>query len=245
MADPFTRVYRGDTRDYAERWYHQDARTLAGQGYAPSAEEWSMALGQHVLTVRYIHEPDQASVVLSALDGAERGAGAPVVSMSVAERTPTTSGQGAVRGNSFRTGLIVLIVVFGAIALSQSRSPGSGGGGGGGTAPIVGATRAPATPASQFTISQQNAIDKAGSYLDFTAFSRKGLIQQLEFEGFSKADATFAVDHITVDWNDQAWKKAKEYLDFSSFSRKGLIEQLEYEGFTNAQATYGVNKVGL
>ncbi|XKG11107.1 Ltp family lipoprotein [Sutcliffiella horikoshii] len=36
----------------------------------------------------------------------------------------------------------------------------------------------------------------AQDYLDYTAFSRSGLIQQLEFEGFSNADATYAVDEV-------------------------------------------------
>ena len=79
------------------------------------------------------------------------------------------------------------------------------------------------------------------SYLDYSAFSRQGLIEQLEDEEFSPADATFAVDHVTVDWNEQAVKKAESYLDYSSFSKQGLIEQLEYEGFTQAQAQYGAD----
>jgi colicin import membrane protein len=95
------------------------------------------------------------------------------------------------------------------------------------------------------TVSQENAVAKAESYLEFTAFSKKGLIEQLEFEGFSNADAAFAVDNISVDWNEQAVKKAKSYLDFSSFSRQGLIDQLEFEGFTTEQATHGANQVGL
>ena len=70
------------------------------------------------------------------------------------------------------------------------------------------------------------------------------LIQQLEFEGFSNSVATFAVDSIVVDWNEQAAKKAESYLSFMSFSRKGLIDQLKYEGFTNEQAEYGVTAVG-
>ena len=76
------------------------------------------------------------------------------------------------------------------------------------------------------------------------AFSRKGLIEQLEFEGFSKAAATVAVDSIVVDWNEQAAKKAESYLDVMSFSRKGLISQLKFEGFTQKQAEYGVEAVG-
>ncbi|WP_431711545.1 Ltp family lipoprotein [Glutamicibacter uratoxydans] len=44
------------------------------------------------------------------------------------------------------------------------------------------------------TVSQQNALRTAENYLSFTAFSREGLIDQLEFEQFSNADATWAVD---------------------------------------------------
>ena len=78
-----------------------------------------------------------------------------------------------------------------------------------------------------------------------TAFSRKGLIEQLAFEGFSNADATFGADSISANWNEQAAKKAKSYLDVTSFSRSGLIEQLEFEGFTPAQAEHGVSTTGL
>ncbi len=94
------------------------------------------------------------------------------------------------------------------------------------------------------TMGQKNARKKAESYLRFSAFSRVGLIEQLEFEGFTTEDAEYAVDVIDVDWNEQAAKKAESYLDFSSFSRDGLIDQLEFEGFTYEQAVYGVESVG-
>ena len=74
------------------------------------------------------------------------------------------------------------------------------------------------------------------------AFSYSGLIEQLEYEGFSTAEATYAADHCGADWNEQAYKSAVSYLQFMSFSKSGLIEQLEYEGFTYEQAVYGVNK---
>ena len=99
--------------------------------------------------------------------------------------------------------------------------------------------------AKKGTLSQQNALRKAESYLDFTAFSRTGLIQQLEFEKFSVDDATWAVDRVTVDWNEQAAKKAKSYLEYTSFSRPGLVEQLIFEGFTPEQAEYGTSTTGL
>ena len=95
------------------------------------------------------------------------------------------------------------------------------------------------------TAGQENARKKADDYLDVSAFSRSGLIKQLEFEGFSNADATYAVDAITVSWNEQAAKKAKDYLDISAFSKSGLIDQLLFEGFTQAQAEYGVGTTGL
>ena len=93
--------------------------------------------------------------------------------------------------------------------------------------------------------SYQQAVAKAQDYLDYSSFSRSGLIDQLEFEGFSTPDATAAVDSLNVDWNEQAALKALEYLDFSSFSRSGLIDQLVFEGFTQSQAQYGVSQAGL
>ena len=82
----------------------------------------------------------------------------------------------------------------------------------------------------------------ARNYLNYTAFSRKGLIGQLKYEGFGYWTAVYAVDHITVSWRYQAYRKAIEYLDYSVFSRSGLYDQLRYEGFTVTQATYGVNR---
>lgn len=95
------------------------------------------------------------------------------------------------------------------------------------------------------TVSQGNARQKAAEYLDYTSFSRSGLIEQLKFEGFTQDDAAYGVDALNVDWNEQAAKKAAEYLDYTSFSRSGLIEQLVFEGFTQAQAEYGASTTGL
>ena len=113
-----------------------------------------------------------------------------------------------------------------------------------GASPMVSAAPLPAGTYSDrplSPVSQQNALDKAQEYLDMTAFSRSGLIEQLEYEGFSAADSTYAVDSLTVNWNQQSALKAKEYLAMTSFSASGLAEQLEYEGFTASQAAYGVS----
>ncbi|MDF2822566.1 MAG: hypothetical protein K0R15_3014 [Clostridiales bacterium] len=97
---------------------------------------------------------------------------------------------------------------------------------------------------SNLTLGQQNALSKAEDYLNYSAFSHDGLVEQLEYEGFSDEEAVYAVDNCGADWNEQAAKKAQQYLDYSSFSRDGLIEQLEYEKFTPNQAKYGADTVG-
>ena len=96
-------------------------------------------------------------------------------------------------------------------------------------------------PESNLTTGQKNALDKAKSYLKFSAFSYNGLIDQLKYEGFTDEECTFAVDSCGADWNEQALKKAKSYLDYTAFSYTGLIDQLKYEKFTDEQATYGAN----
>jgi hypothetical protein len=110
---------------------------------------------------------------------------------------------------------------------------------------------APAPAAPTLTTSQSEAISQAKEYLDTQAFSRSGLIKQLDspYGGqFSEADATYAVDSLNVDWSAQAAKAAKEYLGTMAFSHAGLVEQLASpygSGFTQAQAEYGVSAAGL
>ena len=90
------------------------------------------------------------------------------------------------------------------------------------------------------TEGQANALRKAKEYLNYDAFSAKGLTKQLVYNGFSEEDAAYAVEHCEADWNEQAAYKAKSYLEYSAFSKDGLVDQLVYEGFTLEQAEYGV-----
>lgn len=106
------------------------------------------------------------------------------------------------------------------------------------TEPIVEQT------SDRITAGEKNAAKKAKSYLEYSAFSRDGLIKQLEYEKFTPAEAEYGVDQSGADWNEQAAKKAKSYLDYSSFSRDGLIKQLLYEKFTPQQAEYGAKSAG-
>lgn len=100
-------------------------------------------------------------------------------------------------------------------------------------------------PADAMTVAQEQAVRSAEGYLEFSGFSRSGLIAQMEFDGFSEEDASFAIDYLDPDWREQAARSAESYLDFQSFSRKGLIDQLKFEGYTTAQAEYGADEVGL
>ncbi len=99
-------------------------------------------------------------------------------------------------------------------------------------------------PKSKETASQKNAVRSAKNYLKFSAFSRDGLIEQLEFEEFSRDDAVYGVDNSGANWTEQATQKAKSYLEFSAFSHDGLIEQLEFEGFSRDDAVSGADSSG-
>ena len=104
--------------------------------------------------------------------------------------------------------------------------------------------------AQSLTGPQRNAVRSANSYLSMQGFSRDGLIAQLSSpygDGYSVADATAAVNSLSVDWNEQAARSAQQYLSMMGFSCNGLIEQLSSdagEKYTNSQASYGARQAG-
>jgi hypothetical protein len=55
---------------------------------------------------------------------------------------------------------------------------------------------AAATSQPAETIEQENACRSAREYLDYGAFSRKELFNQLKFEGYAAKDAAYAVDKV-------------------------------------------------
>src|SRR3954447_11961402 len=81
-------------------------------------------------------------------------------------------------------------------------------------------TAAQATP-----MNRTQAVRAAQAYLQSQAFSLKGLISQLKYEGFSTSDATYGASHAGANWTQQALRAAKEYLQSQAFSLKGLISQ--------------------
>ena len=104
--------------------------------------------------------------------------------------------------------------------------------------------------AQDLTKAQKNAVRSANSYLEFSGFSRNGLISQLSSEyvdDYDVRDATVAVDSLSVDWNTQAVRSANSYLEMSGFSCNGLINQLSSEyadKYTESQARYGAQQAG-
>jgi hypothetical protein len=106
------------------------------------------------------------------------------------------------------------------------------------------------TVTESLTGPQKNAVRSAKQYLSMAGFSRDGLIQQLSSEageGYKVVDATFAVDSLNIDWNQEAVKSAKQYLSMQGFSCKGLIQQLSSsagEKYTVNQASYGAQQAG-
>jgi hypothetical protein len=98
---------------------------------------------------------------------------------------------------------------------------------------------------------QKNAIRSAKQYLRISGFSRSGLIKQLSSDagdGYSIADATAAVDSLSVDWNEQAVRSSNRYLSISGFSRSGLIKQLSSDagdGYSVTEATAAVDSLNV
>ena len=118
--------------------------------------------------------------------------------------------------------------------------------------PATTTTVPPVPSAPALSQQQQNAVQDADNYLSSEpGFSQQGLINQLSGpggDGFSVADATVAVDSLTVNWNAQAVDDAQNYNSSEGgFSCSGMIQQLSGpggDGFTVAQATYGATQAG-
>ncbi len=109
---------------------------------------------------------------------------------------------------------------------------------------ILNSTTSAGSERKPASMGETNALKKALLYLEISAFSYDGLVEQLEYDGFSHSEAVYGVDNCGADWYEQAVKKAYSYLDIMPFSRSGLIAQLEFEGFTHEQALYGVEQNG-
>ena len=103
-------------------------------------------------------------------------------------------------------------------------------------------------------VAKQNALEQAQSYLEYSSFSRAGLLHQMTSEygsGFEAEDAAWAIRYLEkfklVSWKAEAVEQAESYLEYSSFSRDGLYRQMTSEygsQFTPEETNYALSKVG-
>ena len=84
----------------------------------------------------------------------------------------------------------------------------------------------------------RDASMAANEHLEAMPYSRKGLIRQLEYEGYTAFEAAKAVDACGANWKEQALKSAELYQSAEPFSYDSLLQQLEFEGFTEEEAAY-------
>ncbi|WP_205710837.1 Ltp family lipoprotein [Isoptericola sp. BMS4] len=148
-----------------------------------------------------------------------------------------------------RRALVVAVaaVLVGCAPVDDGGAPGAGGPA---TTPSVegvgaeggGSTRADAE--GKEARERRRARARAQEHLDYAAFSRSGLVDQLEFEGFTREVARHAVDSLDVEWTTQAVRAAMNYREFESYSRRGVVTQLVFEGYTRTQAEHGADAAG-
>ena len=91
----------------------------------------------------------------------------------------------------------------------------------------------------------EQALLSAQSHLKYSAYSYKGLVDMLVYDGFSEEQAVYGADNCEVNWNEQAVLSAQTHLKYSSYSHDSLVDMLIYDGFTTEQAKYGARESGL
>ena len=95
------------------------------------------------------------------------------------------------------------------------------------TSPCVETTASPyaditASPYEEKTSKTEleNAIESAEAYSNIFAYSKKELIEQLKYDGFSEDIAECAVKSINANWKENCVRSAYSYLDLFSSSKK-------------------------
>ena len=110
------------------------------------------------------------------------------------------------------------------------------------TSPCVETTASPYEEKTKNT-ELENAIESAEAYSNVFAYSKKYLIEQLKYEGFSEEIAECAVKSINANWKENCVRSAHSYLEIISYSKEELIHQLDYVGFTAEEIDYAMNKI--
>ena len=113
---------------------------------------------------------------------------------------------------------------------SQQGGSGQGSGGSGSGGP-------------ELTPSQERAVRSAQKRIGLGGCSRLALMKQLtQVEGFTKADAAYAADHVRANWEEEAAEVAQSRIDGTAgYSPTSLIAHLTlFDGFTKADAMSAV-----
>ena len=93
---------------------------------------------------------------------------------------------------------------------------------------------------------QLQAIQTAKDYLDTMYLSQTELLQMLSVENIDSEDAKFALEYLSIDWNQEARKKAKEYCKHKiGFSKEKLKAQLLFDHFTEKEADFAVSHINV
>lgn len=94
-------------------------------------------------------------------------------------------------------------------------------------------------PKQKRTSEKENAYKTAREYASSMNMSRRGVYEQLIFEGFSEIDSNEALERLSeINWKANALKSAISYQNEQSMSKKEIREQLIFEGFTQEEADY-------
>lgn len=96
----------------------------------------------------------------------------------------------------------------------------------------------------ELTTSQRNAVLKAYQEINSWHCGRDYLINEVlvSFDGYPVEDATFAVDHMKVDWDEQAVLYAKK--NGIGESKNQLTEDMVRYGFNQEQINKALSAVG-
>ena len=110
------------------------------------------------------------------------------------------------------------------------------------TSPCVETTASPYEEKTNKT-ELENAIESAEAYSNVFAYSKKELIEQLKYDGFSEDIAECAAKSINANWKENCVRSAHSYLEITSYSKEELIHQLDYVGFTAEEIDYAMNQI--
>ena len=96
---------------------------------------------------------------------------------------------------------------------------------------------------------ENDAANAAVTYVNVFHDSKQAVMNQLSgYDGYSEASAQYAVDNITVDWNEVAVASAKSYLESSNLSKQGVFDQLTSSygsQFTPEEAQYAIDHLDV